>query len=357
MVDLQQIGELQAMAGRVAGLQATIHGWGDPLRLAGDPGALRDQAGAHRSAASDLQAALDQGRGRATAVTASSWQGAASLSFAGFWAQVDGQVGGLASRHVEVATVLDDIAGRAETLNRQVTEVVASIEAWLSAAVAAVARLDVAAVPALVGAGAAILSRWEALFTDLEAFASSLPGRLNVDLSLTLPTPWPTPIDGSRPVDVPLPGLPGLPGLLITTPGPRGPRILITTPAPKDQGILITTPGWKEPGIPITSPVPRGPSVVTAQSDRPGVPDPEDIPPGSTPEDVIDKLPPYIAEGGEPSRKGGGVRYPDPDRPGDQVIIEPGDPSASDPLHQGPYVKISKGGQVTRVPLRGNPAL
>jgi len=38
-------------------------------------------------------------------------------------------------------------------------------------------------------------------------------------------------------------------------------------------------------------------------------------------------------------------------------MLEEGWPNAKDPLHSGPYVKISKDGKVTRIPLKGNPVL
>lgn len=57
------------------------------------------------------------------------------------------------------------------------------------------------------------------------------------------------------------------------------------------------------------------------------------------------------------TRKDDGIRFADPARRGDQIRLMPGNPSAIDPLHQGPYAVISRGGTVTRVPLQGNPTL
>lgn len=57
------------------------------------------------------------------------------------------------------------------------------------------------------------------------------------------------------------------------------------------------------------------------------------------------------------SKKGEGIRYLNPDKPGEAIIIEKGWPGASDPLHSGPYVRISIYGTVTRTPLEGNPVL
>lgn len=312
MLDLAPFGELQAMAGQVAAVSTRVRALGEPSRLAGDPAALRALAASHRDVAAELGAAADAGGGHARAVVGGAWQGPASGAFADHWSVVEGGVRDLAGRHSRLAGALDDIASGADLLNRQVTDVVGAAETWLRSAAAAIATPDAGAVPGLVTGAAAILWRWRMLLPELEAFAGSLPGRMEIDLGVRLP-----------PADVP--------GLDVTPPPvPRGPDL--------------------PPALP-------GPSVVYDEPAEPGVPDPSEIPPGSTPEEVIDKLPPEIAAGGEPSRKGGGVRYPDPNRPGDQVIIEPGDPNATDPLHQGPYVKISKGGTVTRVPLAGNPTL
>jgi uncharacterized protein YukE len=332
VADLAPVGELQAMAGRMAAMRWGIRSFGDPSRLAGDPGALRALAGSHRDLAGELLSAADAGRGQATALVAGAWQGPASGAFCDYWTVVDGQVRDLATRHTRVAKALDDIAASAEHLNRQVAEVAGAADAWLGAATTAIATMDVGAAPGLVNAAFGILSRWGTLLPELEAFAAGLTQRMDVDLGVRLPEPG-------------LPVLPGRPGILITMPCPTGPRVLIDTPPPELP---------RGPDLP---PGPTGPSVVYDNPAEPGIPDPSEIPPGSTPEDVIEKLPPEIVAGGGPSRKGGGVRYPDPNRPGDQLIIEPGDPSADDPLHQGPYVKISKGGTVTRIPLAGNPSL
>jgi len=56
-----------------------------------------------------------------------------------------------------------------------------------------------------------------------------------------------------------------------------------------------------------------------------------------------------------PMKKGDGVRYND--GKGNSIILEKGWPGAKDPLHSGPYTKISTNGQIKRVPLQGNPTL
>lgn len=58
-----------------------------------------------------------------------------------------------------------------------------------------------------------------------------------------------------------------------------------------------------------------------------------------------------------PMKKGSGTRYLNPNKPGESILIEDGWPGASDPLHRGPYVRISRNGQIIRIPLKGNPSL
>jgi hypothetical protein len=76
---------------------------------------------------------------------------------------------------------------------------------------------------------------------------------------------------------------------------------------------------------------------------------------GKDPQDVEDAIPDDWVK--SPANKGGGTKYSNPGRPGEQIIIEPGWPNATDPTHAGPYVKVSSGGNVIRIPLKGNPAL
>ena len=38
-------------------------------------------------------------------------------------------------------------------------------------------------------------------------------------------------------------------------------------------------------------------------------------------------------------------------------MYEPGWPDAWDPVHAGPYLRVSEGGRKYRIPLKGNPAL
>jgi hypothetical protein len=75
---------------------------------------------------------------------------------------------------------------------------------------------------------------------------------------------------------------------------------------------------------------------------------------GKTPQEVIDAL---VPEGWlvEPSRTGGGVRYRD--GKGNQVRIMPGERTAHNPSHRGPYAVISLEGRKVRILLAGNPVL
>ncbi len=76
---------------------------------------------------------------------------------------------------------------------------------------------------------------------------------------------------------------------------------------------------------------------------------------GATPDEVRRLIPEDWVE--KPLRKGEGVRFLDQRRKGDSVEIEAGVPGHKDPVHSGPYVKVSRNGKVDRIPLQGNPML
>lgn len=59
------------------------------------------------------------------------------------------------------------------------------------------------------------------------------------------------------------------------------------------------------------------------------------------------------------ARDGVGVKYINPSKKGEQIIIEKGskNPSSPDNVHAGDYLRVSKDGKVERVPLQGNPSL
>ena len=76
---------------------------------------------------------------------------------------------------------------------------------------------------------------------------------------------------------------------------------------------------------------------------------------GATPAEVRRLIPDDWVE--KPLKKGAGVRFGDPKRPGDMLAIEAGVPGHPDHVHSGPYVKFSRNGKTVRIPLLGNPAL
>jgi RHS repeat-associated protein len=85
------------------------------------------------------------------------------------------------------------------------------------------------------------------------------------------------------------------------------------------------------------------------------LPSPEHLT-GKTPQE-IDQIMKGQGVQGQPSR-GGGVRYPVPGRPGDQVRIEQGNPGDPNPVKQGPYGRVSQNGvKSDPFPLAGNPTL
>ena len=57
----------------------------------------------------------------------------------------------------------------------------------------------------------------------------------------------------------------------------------------------------------------------------------------------------------EPTAKGGGTRYPNPDKYGEQVRVQPGNADDPTPAKRGPYVRISQNGVTSDpIPLPGN---
>jgi len=76
---------------------------------------------------------------------------------------------------------------------------------------------------------------------------------------------------------------------------------------------------------------------------------------GATPEEIRRLVPDGWVE--KPLKKGDGVRFLNPRGRGDFIGIEAGTPGHEDPLHSGPYVKVSKNGFTHRIPLQGNPTL
>jgi hypothetical protein len=58
-----------------------------------------------------------------------------------------------------------------------------------------------------------------------------------------------------------------------------------------------------------------------------------------------------------PMKKGNGVKFVNPHKKGEQILLEKGWPNAKDLLHSGPYMKVSRNGKVERIPLKGNQVL
>jgi hypothetical protein len=54
---------------------------------------------------------------------------------------------------------------------------------------------------------------------------------------------------------------------------------------------------------------------------------------------------------------GEGTKFVNPSENGEHILFEKGWPEATDPLHAGPYMKVSRNGIKTRIPLAGNPTL
>ena len=76
---------------------------------------------------------------------------------------------------------------------------------------------------------------------------------------------------------------------------------------------------------------------------------------GAKPSEIEKLIPENLVS--KPLKKGEGIRYLNPERSGEAVMIEKGWPGATDPLHSGPYLRVSREGVVTRIPLEGNPIL
>jgi len=77
---------------------------------------------------------------------------------------------------------------------------------------------------------------------------------------------------------------------------------------------------------------------------------------GAEPDTVLDAIPDHWIIT-TPNKVPDGIRFANPNAPGQQIIYEPGWPGATG-VHGGPYLRISDGvNPVDRIPLSGNPAL
>ena len=77
---------------------------------------------------------------------------------------------------------------------------------------------------------------------------------------------------------------------------------------------------------------------------------------GRPAEDILDIIPDdWIV--GTPKKEPNGIKFENPHVRGEVIMYEPGWPDAWDPVHAGPYLRVSEGGRKYRIPLKGNPAL
>ncbi len=98
------------------------------------------------------------------------------------------------------------------------------------------------------------------------------------------------------------------------------------------------------------------PSHILSNSAYPALPTPGELT-GKTPQE-IDEIMKKKGIPGNPSSNQQGTRYPVPDRPGDQVRIQNGNPNDPNPIKRGPYGRVSeKGTKSGPFPLAGNPTL
>lgn len=76
---------------------------------------------------------------------------------------------------------------------------------------------------------------------------------------------------------------------------------------------------------------------------------------GATWKEIEDLIPEDWVKG--PLNKGEGIKFVNPSKKGEQILLEKGWIGAKELLHAGPYLKISRDGVVNRIPLSGNPIL
>ena len=77
---------------------------------------------------------------------------------------------------------------------------------------------------------------------------------------------------------------------------------------------------------------------------------------GRPAEDILDIIPDdWIV--GTPKKEPNGIKFENPHVRGEVIMYEPGWPDAWDPVHAGPYLRVSEGGRKYRIPLKGNPTL
>jgi len=77
---------------------------------------------------------------------------------------------------------------------------------------------------------------------------------------------------------------------------------------------------------------------------------------GRPAEDILDIIPDDWVVG-TPKKEPNGIKFENPHVRGEVIMYEPGWPDAWDPVHAGPYLRVSEGGRKYRIPLKGNPTL
>jgi hypothetical protein len=79
---------------------------------------------------------------------------------------------------------------------------------------------------------------------------------------------------------------------------------------------------------------------------------------GATPEEIESAVPAGWVKSPTREGEGSGTRYHNPERLGEAVRVMPGKATDPNPVKQGPYVRVSKGGKVSDpIPLKGNQTL
>lgn len=76
---------------------------------------------------------------------------------------------------------------------------------------------------------------------------------------------------------------------------------------------------------------------------------------GASTEEVIRLIPAWWIK--HDTRKGGGKRFANPHRIGEQVRLMPGNPADPIAMKRGPCVVVSKDGSKWRIPLMNNPTI
>ena len=106
-----------------------------------------------------------------------------------------------------------------------------------------------------------------------------------------------------------------------------------------------------------TPPKKNGSHAHSRNKPRPGGPFPDvQSMRGRPAEDILDIIPDdWIV--GTPKKEPNGIKFENPHVRGEVIMYEPGWPDAWDPVHAGPYLRVSEGGRKYRIPLKGNPAL